>query len=396
MKRRSRVRDRLKARDLDLLEAGEHHDGGGLVFRVEAAGSRHWVQRLTIRGKRVNRGVGPYPMITLYMARDKALDMQRAAREGRDLVREARIEAAKCTTFKEAFADFFSAKGETLKNPKHRALWQSTMETYVFPTIGRMPIGDVTATDIIKILKPIWVEKAETGKRVLQRVKATFDHAITNGWRESDPCRGVIQSLGGTGHRDVEHHRALAYNEVPAFLRTLRTCNSNAITKLAFEFLVLTATRSKETRLADWAEIDVEGKRWLIPKERMKAKVEHVVPLSPRALEILRMAQGPGTWKARALEGRGLIFPSWPRGKPLSDMTLTKVLRDLGFADRATAHGFRTSFRTWCAETNQCRWEVAEAALAHAIKDKTEAAYRRTTYLEERTTLMLRWAAHCG
>ena len=156
----------------------------------------------------------------------------------------------------------------------------------------------------------------------MQRTRAVFDYAIVHGWRESDPRRGVVQSLGGTGHREVEHHRALLYQEVPAFLRTLRICNSNPITKLAFEFLILTATRSQEVRLAEWPEIDLEGAKWVIPKERMKAKVEHVVPLSRRALEILRMAMGLPSAAPLPWKGGVLIFPSWPRGKALSDMTL--------------------------------------------------------------------------
>jgi integrase len=221
---------------------------------------------------------------------------------------------------------------------------------------------------------------------------AVFDYAITHGWRESDPCRGVVQALGGTGHRDVEHHRALPYQEVPAFLQMLRLCNSNPITKAAFEFLVLTAARSGEVRLAEWPEIiDDEKPRWVVPKERMKAKVEHAVPLSHRALEILRLVRDVDRSTART----GLIFPGSRRGRPLSDMTLTKVLRDMGLADRATAHGFRTSFRTWATETNQCREVVAEAALAHTVKNKVEAAYRRTTYMEERVGLMQAWANHC-
>ena len=281
-------------------------------MRVKPTGARSWQQRLTIKGRRVNRGLGAYPVITLYMARDKGLDMQRAAREGRDLAADRRLAAAKATTVKEAFKQYFAS--ETLRNPKQRAQWETTLETYAFPLIGRMPVGEVTPSDVIKVLQPIWVDKSETANRVLQRMRAVFDYAITNGWCESDPCRGVVQALGGTNHRDVEHHRGLHYKEIPAFLQALRICNSNMMTKLAFEFLILTATRSKETRHATWPEINVEEKMWVIPKERMKTKVEHAVPLCHRALEILRMANGPGTWKARTLEGRGLEAPGTSAG----------------------------------------------------------------------------------
>jgi integrase len=405
MKHRNRLKERLKAKHLPLLPVGFHHDGGGLLLKVEETGARRWYQRLTVKGRRVNRGLGPYPLVSLVHARELSQQARMAARNGKDIAIERRLATAKATTVEEAFDAYFAVKAKQLSNARHREQWPSTLETYAFPVIGTMAVGDVTPSDIIEILKPIWVEKAETAKRVLQRLKSIFDYAITNGWRESDPCRGVVQALGGTKHRDVKHHRALPYGEVPAFIRTLRTCNSNPITRLAFEFLILTATRSGEMRKAAWPEIDFENAVWVIPKERMKAKVAHRVPLSHRALEILRMARGPGTWKdgARpllsttgALEGRGLIFPSWPEPKPLSDMTLTKVLRDLGFADRVVPHGFRTSFRTWAAETDQCRWEVGEAALAHRIKDKTEAAYLRATYFDERVGLMQRWATHCS
>jgi integrase len=186
----------------------------------------------------------------------------------------------------------------------------------------------------------------------------------------------------------VRHRKALPYAEVPGFIQALRACGSDAITKLAFEFLILTATRGNETREAPWVEIHAD--RWVIPKERMKGKAQHVVPLPSRCLGILE--------EVRGLQGchgvTGLIFPS-QGGKPLSDMTFIKVLRSMGLGGRATAHGFRSSFSTWCAETHQCREVVAEAALAHTIKDKTEAAYRRTSFLEERVGLMERWCSFC-
>jgi integrase len=249
-------------------------------------------------------------------------------------------------------------------------------------------VSDVTHADILEVLEPIWYEKPETAKRVLQRIEAVFKSAILRGQRDkASPCNGVAQELG-VRHRDVEHHRALPYAEVPAFIKRLHACPSEPATKLAFEWLVLTATRSGETRGALWSEIDEAKALWTIPKQRMKANVEHVVPLSRRCLEVAK--------QARALNPLSdLLFPGSRTGKELSDMTLTKLLRDNGLADRATAHGFRSSFRDWCTEVDHTREVVSEAALAHQVGDKTEAAYRRSTYLDERRQLMQRWADFC-
>jgi hypothetical protein len=247
---RLRSLERLRPGDLASLPAGEHHDGGGLFLRVEASGARSWVLRLGINGRRSNRGLGPYPLVTIKMAREQAFEHRRAARDGRDLSREKRLDAAKATTVRQAFDAYFAVKELQLSNAKHRGQWSSTMETYVFPTIGKMPVAQVNATDVIRILQPIWVSKAETAKRVLQRMRAVFNYAYVQGWRLDDPCRGVVEALGGTGHREVKHHPAMPYIDVPTFIQFLRACPSAPITKLAFEWLILTATRSAETREA--------------------------------------------------------------------------------------------------------------------------------------------------
>jgi integrase len=295
---------------------------------------------------------------------------------------------SKEVTFQHAFETFFEVKQKSLSNAKHLKQWPSTIETYVFPKIGHRVIADVTAAEIVELLQPIWWEKPETARRVLQRVRAVFDAAIVLGQREkANPCTG-LSSLLGTNHQDSEHHRALPYTEVPGLIETLRGSAAEPVTKLAFEWLILTATRSGETRGAAWSEIDEANALWVIPKQRMKkGRREHIVPLSDRCLAI--------AVEARALNPESaLLFPA-ASGKPLSDMVFTKLLRDRGFADKATPHGFRTSFRTWCIEVDKCREVVAEAALAHAIRDKAEAAYRRSNYLEERTSLMQRWATFC-
>jgi integrase len=260
------------------------------------------------------------------------------------------------------------------------------METYVFPRIGDRPVGEVTSGEVLAVLEPIWHSKRETAKRVLQRMRAVFDAAILRNWRErASPCIGVAQALGGTAHRVVQHHRALPYEQVPSFLKLLHASHARPETKLALEWLILTATRSGETRNAAWSEIDDARGIWTIPTTRMKGGREHQVPLPQRCLEILADARrfGPSTQ---------MLFPNARTGKALSDMAFTKLLRDLDLAAQATAHGFRSSFRDWATEVDKIREVVAEAALAHSVSDKTEAAYRRTTYLDERRALMQRWA----
>jgi integrase len=393
---RNRVRGekRLRAADVAKLAPGTHEDGGGLRLWVDPdrengdRGPRRWQLRVTIAGKRYNRGLGSYPLVPLDMAREKATDIRRAAREGRDLIAEEEVKRVRSVSFQQAFGSMFDLRKKALSNAKHLQQWSSTMEAYVFPTIGEKPVADVTHADILAILEPIWFEKAETAKRVLQRMELVFKSAILRGQRErASPCVGVREELG-VKHLDAEHHRALPYAEVSDFIQVLRASPSYEITQLAFEWLILTATRSGETRGARWDEIDRKAALWTIPKERMKSRREHVVPLSKRCLEILK--------KAKALHPDSeLLFPAPRNGEALSDMAFTKVLRDRGFADRATAHGFRSSFRDWATESAKVREVVAEAALAHTVKDKTEAAYRRAAYLDERRELMQRWASYC-
>ncbi len=393
---RNRVRGekRLRAADIAKLAPGTHEDGGGLRLWVDPdresgdRGPRRWQLRVTIAGKRYNRGLGSYPLVTLEVAREKATDIRRAAREGRDLIAEDELKRVRSVTFKQAFESMFDLRKKALSNAKHLQQWSSTMEAYVLPTIGDKPVADVTHADILAILEPIWFEKAETAKRVLQRMELVFRSAILRGHRErASPCVGVREELG-VKHVNVEHHRALPYAEVPAFIRVLRASPSYEVTQLAFEWLILTATRSGETRGARWDEIDTKAALWTISRERMKGRREHVVPLSKRCLKILE--------EAKALHPDSeLLFPAPHSGGALSDMALTKVLRDRGFADRATAHGFRSSFRDWATESAMVREVVAEAALAHSVKDKTEAAYRRAAYLDERRALMQRWARYC-
>jgi integrase len=372
----------LKAARLKL--PGIYEDGGGLRLMVGDSLAKRWVLRVTINGKRRERGLGSFPTVSLEEARERAGALRKAARQGRDLVaEERRLRANSGITFAVAFETYFEQKQHTLSNGKHVAQWRSTMQRYVLPKIGAAPVAEVDAEAILLVLAPIWFDKPETARRVLQRMEAVFRSAILRGHRKlASPCIGVAEELG-TRHRRVSHHAALAWREVPVFVRQLRAREATLATRLALEFLILTVGRSGEVRGARWTELDLDACVWRVPAERMKARTPHIVPLSERCLEILAQAR-------KMVSSTGLVFPS-ASGDNLSDMTFTKLLRDMGCGGRATAHGFRTSFKVWAAEAAKVRDEVSEAALAHRIPEKVRAAYLRTSFIEERAAIMQKW-----
>jgi integrase len=260
------------------------------------------------------------------------------------------------------------------------------METYAFPIIGSAPVANIDANDVLRVLSPIWFEKPETARRVLQRMEAVFKSAILRGTRTlASPCIGVAQELG-TRHRSVKDHVSLPWSEVPDFVRALRSRRALSSTRIALEFLILTAARSGEVRHASWSEIDLASREWRIPAHRTKTREPHTVPLSNRAMTLLSEVGG-------GQRAPDLIFPN-ARSKPLSDMTLTKLVRDMGYAGRATPHGFRTSFKVWAAEVARVRDEVSEAALGHKAPEKVRAAYLRTEFLNERKPLMEYWSEY--
>jgi integrase len=369
-----------------LKAAGLYEDGGGLRLVVSESGAKRWVMRVSVRGKRHQLGLGSFPAVSLERAREKAADIRKAASEGRNILADRRAHKQRVVTFRQAFETFFASKEPTLSNAKHRAQWRSTLESYAFPIIGDRPVADVQPDEILTIVRPIWRSKPETAGRVLQRIDAVLHFSIANTWRErASACLGARQVLGSRRNGEDRHHRFLPYREIPDFVAQLRA-GKRTMTRLALEWVVLTATRSGETRLAHWNEINEMAATWTIPAERMKARRTHVVPLCRRCLEMLR--------EVRALQrGADLIFPSTDLSRPLSDMTMTKLLRDMGVAERATVHGFRSAFKVWCAEVAKVRDEVSEAALAHAIPQKVRAAYLRTDFLEERRELMEEWSA---
>lgn len=363
-------------------EPGKYFDGNGLYLRVEPNGARFWVQRIVIRGKRCELGLGSPTLVSLADARSAALENRRIARVGGDPLL-ARREAGAVLTFEEAARKVHEMHSPTWRNPKHAAQFIATLETYAFPRLGKMKVPDVTAADVLAVLTPIWVEKAETARRVRQRIGTVMKWTIAKGWRKDNPAESIAQALPKAESTKV-NRKALAYAQVPDCIEAVRASGASEATKLALEFLVLTASRSGEVRGALWSEIDQKAKVWEIPAARMKMKRAHRVPLSARALALLAGAQGLDN-------GSGLVFPGTKVGKPLSDMTLSKLVKELGFD--ADVHGFRTSFRTWAQERTNFPREVAEAALAHAVGDSVEQAYARSDVFEKRGKMMDAWAA---
>lgn len=366
-----------------VQEPGKYFDGHGLYLRVEPNGSRFWVQRITIRGKRCELGLGAPALVSLVEARAKALNNRKLAREGGDPM-QAKREAQAVLTFEEATRKVHAMHAPTWRNEKHAAQFLSTLETYAFPRLGKLRVGDVTSADVLAVLSPIWVEKAETARRVRQRISTVMKWTIAQGWRKDNPAENIAHALPKAETAKV-NRKALPYADVPACIEAVKASGAGMATKLALELLVLTASRSGEVRNAVWSEIDMAAKVWEIPAERMKMKRGHRIPLTPRSLAILE--------QARAIsDGSDLVFPGTKRGKALSDMTLSKLVKELGYP--VDVHGFRTSFRTWIQERTNFPREAAEAALAHLSGDAVERAYARSDLFEKRRKMMEAWAAH--
>ena len=342
--------------------------------------AKSFSQRLRINGKPLNVGLGSYPIVSLAEARALALENAKAVRRGDDprrpKVRIPTFEAASETVI-ELHEPNWREGGKTAK------LWRARLRDYVMPKLGRKTVDVVTTADVLAVLTPIWNEKRDTARRVRQHIGAIMKWAVAQGYREDNPAGEAIAAALPKSGGKAEHSKALPHAEVGAALEVIRASNAWPATRLAFEFLTLTAARSGEARLATWAEIDLDAATWTVPAERMKAGIEHRVPLSDAALDILSRAQ-------EYRDGSGLVFPS-PRGRALSDSTISKLVRENEIA--CVPHGMRSSFRDWCAETGVPR-EVAESSLAHVVKDSTEAAYFRSDLLERRREVMWAWAEH--
>jgi integrase len=359
---------------------GKYTDGHGLFLKVVASGARRWVQRIVIRGKRTEIGLGGASLVSLAEARERALENRKLARAGGDPL-QARRASETLLSFEEAARKVHKIHEPTWRNKKHAAQFISTLETYTFPRIGKLKVSEVTTADVLAVLQPIWLEKPETARRVRQRIGTVMKWAIANGWRQDNPADAIAQALPKQDKTQA-HRKALPYDKVSEFLDALKASNAGDATKLALELVILTASRSGEVRLAEWSEIDLDQALWTRPAHRMKSKKEHRVPLSPRAVDVLSEARKFGS-------GEGLVFPGTKYGKPLSDMTLSKLTKALGYD--VDVHGFRTSFKTWTQERTNTPRDVSEAALAHTVKDKAEAAYARSDFFDKRRKLMERW-----
>lgn len=377
---------------------GMHAVGGvpGLYLCV-AGGGRSWILRYMLDGRRRDFGIGSYLDLTLAEAREAAraqrqlllqgIDPIDAKREQRDTRKAAH---AKRVTFQQCVDGYLEAHGDGWKNPKHKAQWRSTLETYACPVVGTMNVAAIDTALVLKILEPIWKEKTETATRLRGRIENVLAWATVRKYRQGDnPARwkGHLDQLLAKPSKiaTVEHHAALPFAEIGAFMEQLR--KQEGIGAAALEFAILTAARSGEIRGATWAEIDLQARTWTIPGSRMKAGKEHLVPLSDPALAVLaRMQEG--------LLG-DFVFPGMKEGKPLSDMSMTAVLRRMERGD-LTAHGFRSTFRDWCAESTAYPTEMAEMALAHTIGNKVEAAYRRGNLFDKRVRMMADWAKFCA
>ncbi len=373
----------LSAAFVRTAPPGRHADGNGLYLFVQPSGTRSWVQRLVVRGRRRELGLGAVTLVPLAEARELALANRRLARSGGDPLTEKR-RAQQMPTFADAARRVLEQKQGGWRGRWHAQNWIRSLERYGFPRIGRRPVSEVNTADVLEILTPIWHSKAETARAVRQRIRSVLEWAIAMDLRNDNPCDRVLPVLGPQNDI-VTHHRALPHKEVASALATVRASGSaQAAVKLAFEFLVLTAARSAEVRLATWAEMDTAEQVWTVSAERMKAKREHRVPLCRRAVEILDAA--------RTLdEGNRLVFPMLS-GKAISMSTLPKMLDYHRVA--AVPHGFRSSFRDWAAERTDHPREVIEAALAHVVQNKVEAAYARSDLFERRRRLMDDWAAY--
>lgn len=376
---------------------GRYADGNGLYLQVGPTGTKSWLFRYMINGRAREMGLGPVSLIPLAEARVAALETRRKVHEGIDPLaereeqqRQARIEQARAMTFSQCADAYIQAHRSSWRNDKHAAQWESTLKSYAAPIIGDLPVEAIDLRLVLAILEPIWRDKPETASRLRGRLETVLDWAAVRGLRQGDnPARwrGHLDKLlpARAKVKRVEHHAALPYAEIGAFMAKLRS--REGFGALALEFTILTAARTSEVLNVTWGEIDRDAAAWTVPGARMKAGREHRVPLSPRALAILTELGGGGDME--------FVFPGNRASKPLSNMVFLQLLKRMEYAD-LTAHGFRSTFRDWAAEQTAFPREVAEAALAHVVADKVEAAYRRGDLFEKRRQLMEAWAIHCG
>jgi integrase len=399
-----------------LKTPGRYGDGRGLYLQVRAADQRSWLFRYTLHGKHHWMGLGHADDVTLAEARDKARDMRRLLIDGVDPLTskkaeraKAAAEAGKAVTFKEAAEKYIAKFEATWRNPKHRQQWKNTLETYAYPVFGAWAAGAVDAGAVLRVIEPLWSEKPETASRLRGRIETVLDYATSKYWRAGEnPARWKghldIQLPARAKVRKVKHHAALPWNRMGAFVSTLR--GQEGIGSKALDFTLLTAVRTNETIGARWPEIDLAAKTWTIPADRMKAEVELRVPLQSAAIAILE-----SVLPLRSKDDGDWVFPGGKKGKPLSNAAMAAVIDRMNEVDEGkpvpwvdpkqgdrpiTVHGFRSSFRDWAAESTGYPEELAEACLAHTLRNKVQAAYQRGDQFEKRRRLMNDWATYCA
>jgi integrase len=380
------------------------HDGGGLYLRVSATSAKSWVFRFQLNGKRRDMGLGPFPDISLADARGKATENRKQRHDGIDPLdakeahRQAqRVLVAKGRTFRECAAEFIEKNQAGWRNAKHQQQWVNTLATYAYPTLGELPVSAIDAGLVVQVLDPIWTEKPETASRVRGRIEAVLDAATVRGFRQGP---NPAMWKGNLAHilparakvRKVMHHAALPMDDMPEFLAALR--GREGMSARALEFTILTAARTGEALGAKWDEIDLSAKVWTVPADRMKAGREHRVPLSVAALDVLEKVRSLALMHDGKPDPAAPLFPGPRRALPMSNMTMLMLLRRMK-RDDLTAHGFRSTFSDWAAERTAYPREVVEMALAHAVENKVEAAYRRGDLFDKRRRLMADWARFC-
>lgn len=389
----------LTVREVQTLKTvGLHADGSvpGLYLKVAPTGAKVWIHRYQLRGARHDMGLGSTAVVTLVQAREKAREVRRLVAEGIDPIEHrvseasaAALAVATAMTFRQCAEAYIESMRAGWKNAKHGLQWSSTLETYAFPVMGELPIAGIDTGLVLRVLEPIWRKKTETASRVRGRIECILDYARVRGYRREgeNPARwkGHLDHIlpAKAAVAPVQHHASMPYADVPRFWPRLQM--QDGLAARALELCILTATRTGELLGARWSEIDLDTATWTIPAGRMKAGAEHRVPLSDPALALLH--------KLAAIRVNDLVFPGQSSGRALSQMAMLMVARRMKVA--ATPHGFRSSFRTWVAETTAFPFEVAEIALAHTQGDKVVAAYQRGDLFEKRRQLMAQWAAYC-
>ena len=383
---------RLTAAEVRTVRtAGRYGDGRGsyglslLVQPMRSSGriSKTWSQRLRWNGKPFNIGLGPYPLVSLQEAREMAFDNARAVRHGED----PRKRKVKVPTFERLAAQVIASNRATWKGDAQAKHWESSLRRYVFPTLGDRPVSDIETADVLAVLEPIWIDIHKTAKLIRQRIAVIMDRAIGQGYRADNPASASVihAALPKVNGGEQEHFDALPYADVGTALTKLEDSDAMPGVSLCLKFLILTATRNREAAEAEWSEIDLDAATWTVPGQRMKNGREHRVPLSRQALAVLWEAD---EWS----DGSGYVFANARTGKPPEASTLRHALRRLGIA--STVHGFRSSFAQWAAERTEIPREVVALALAHANRDRVEAAYQRSDLFERRRQLMEDWAAY--